>query len=167
MPREAVAERATVPDVDTALAELSRRHLRAVASLAVRLIAVGFLAAILCAQIPWLARHRSVVDALSGVLVLWPFFTALGRLYSWRIALGRTYAKVGHWADAERTLTPVRGVRARLFDATGEGTYWLALACRARGQGGEATRLLEGLAQAGGGWAEQARIALNERDTAL
>jgi hypothetical protein len=160
---KAAPEGAALPDAEIALTELSSRHLRALASLGVRLIAVGFLAALLCAQSPWLAQHRSLVDGLSGVLVLWPFFTALGRLYAWRIALGRTYAKAERWADVERTLRPLTGLRARLFDATGEGTYWLALARRAQGRNEEAARLLKSLAGAGGRWAEQARVALSER----
>jgi hypothetical protein len=161
------AERVVLPDVDAALAELARRHQRAIASLVVRVIAVGFLAALLCAQIPWLARHRSLVDALSGTLVLWPFFTALGHLYSWRIALGRAYAGAERWEDTERTLRPLTGLRARLFDAAGEGTYWLALAYRALGREVDSVRLLEALASTNGGWAERARGALHERKVAV
>jgi hypothetical protein len=160
--RNNLASPGSVPDA--ALAELSRRHLRALAALGVRVVAVGFLAALLCVQVSWLGRHRGVLDALSGVLVLWPFFTDLGRLYAWRIALGRTYANAGRWAEAERALAPLTGLRGRLFDATGEGTYFLAVARRALGQDGAADALFQQLAgSVGGPWGERARAALTEK----
>jgi hypothetical protein len=157
-----------LPDADGALAELSRRHLRVLAALGVRVVAVGFFAALLCVQAPWFGRHRGALDALSGVLVLWPLFTDLGRLYAWRIALGRTYAKAGQWAEAERMLAPLTGLRARLFDATGEGTYYLAVARRALGRDGDADALFQQLAgSTGGAWGERARAALAEEKERL
>jgi len=157
-----------LPDADAALAELSRRHLRILAALGVRVVAVGFLVALLCVQVPWLGRHRGLLDALSGVLVLWPLFTDLGRLYAWRIALGRTYANAGRWAEVERALAPLLGLRARLFDATGEGTYYLAVARRALGRDHDADTLFRQLAGSiSGAWGERARAALAEEKERL
>jgi hypothetical protein len=148
----------TLPDVETALTELTRRQIRVVVALVVRVIAVALLTAILARQIPALRQVKPLVDALSGVLVLWPFFTAYGRLQAWRIALGRSYAKAQRWADAERTLTPLAGLRGSLYDATGEGRYWLAVARRGLGRTEEARRLFAFLATLPGGeWAERAR----------
>lgn len=150
----------TLPDVDTALIELTRRQIRVGVALVVRIIAVALLTTILAHQVPAMARMKPLVDALSGVLVLWPFFTAYGRLQAWRIALGRSYAKAERWADTERTLLPLDGLRGSLYDATGEGRYWLATARRGLGRTEEAQRLFTCLAALSGGeWAERARQA--------
>jgi uncharacterized protein HemY len=70
----------------------------------------------------------------------------LGKNAAWRVALGRSYAKVGHWEDAIATLAPLRKARARLLDATGEGTYWLAVSLQEVGQTDEARVLFEHVA---------------------
>jgi hypothetical protein len=152
------------PPVDKALAELARRHLRAVIAMLVRVVALGILSAILAAQSPGLAKARLLMDAVAGGLALWPFFTALGRLYAWRIALGRAYVTEARFADAEQTLAPMMaGPRVRLFDATGEGAYWLAIAKRDLGKADEARSLLETVARdhAGSEWGARAKEAIN------
>jgi hypothetical protein len=147
-----------LPDVDTALTELTRRQIRIGVSLVVRIIAVAVLTAILSREIPAIAENKGIVDALSGVLVLWPFFTAFGKLQAWRIALGRSYARAERWTDAARTLASLHGLRVSLYDATGEGRYWLAVAWRGQGRGEDACRLFAALAALPGGeWAERAR----------
>jgi hypothetical protein len=148
----------TLPDVDSALMELTRRQIRVGVALVVRIVAVALVTTVLAHQIPAMARMKPLVDALSGVLVLWPFFTAYGKLQAWRIALGRSYAKAERWADAERTLLPLDGLRGSVYDATGEGRYWLAVARRGLGRKEEARRLFIYLATLPGGeWAERAR----------
>lgn len=150
------------PRIDEALAGLSRRTGWVIGSLVVRIVAVAALNTILAHQIPWLGRNRALLDALGGVLVLWPFFTALGRVYSWRIALGRTYAGEQRWEDADRTLSPFLHPRTRLFfDAAGEGIYWLAISRSALGRAEESRRLLQSLAgERRGVWSERARESL-------
>lgn len=149
-----------LPPVEEALATLARRNLRAVIHLAVRLVATAILLVLLEAQFPGLRRGpgRLVLEAGGGALVLWPFFTALGRAAAWRIALGRSYARAGRWSAAEQTLLPFTRAAYQPFDAAGEGTYWLATTRRALGHEDEARRLLEAVARSRRGeW--QARAA--------
>lgn len=150
------------PPVEEALRALLRRDVRAVVSLLVGVVAVAILVSLLFAQSAALRQSRAVVEAAAGVLVLWPFFTAVGKNYAWRIALGRAYAHEERWADAARALAPLgRRARAQLFDATGEGTFWLACARRALGQNTEAARLFRLVARhRAGPWRERARAEL-------
>lgn len=151
-----------LPDPATALPELSRRYVRQWVSLLVRIVALGVLTAILARQSPWLEQNRVLLDSLSGVLALWPFFTGMGKLYAWRIALGRRYAEAGRFADAAQALAPVGGIQGRLFDATGEGRYWLAVALHGIGKEAEAKELLSWVAALPGGeWAKRAREPLS------
>lgn len=146
------------PPVDEALSALFRRSVRAVVALLVRLVAVGLLTALLDTQLPALRRNRPLVDAVAGMLVLYPFFTALGRNAAWRIALGRAYVREERWAEAERTLHPFRLRTHQVFDAAGEGLYWLARAQSGLGRADEAARLYGLVARHGRGeW--QARAA--------
>lgn len=158
----AAATVASGPPLREALAGLSRRTGWAIGSLVVRIVAVAALNTILAHQIPWLAQNRPLLDAGGGVLVLWPFFTALGRGYAWRIALGRTYAREQRWSDTNQALAPFLHPRTRLFfDATGEGIYWLATACLALGETQKGRQLLQRLAgERRGVWSDQARETL-------
>ena len=158
---EAAAAPTGLPEPATALPELSRRYVRLWVSLLVRIVALGILTAILVRQSLWLEQNRILLDSLSGVLALWPFFTGMGKLYAWRIALGRKYAEAERWADAAPTLAPVGGIQGRLFDVTGEGRYWLARALHGIGKEAEAKELLSWVAALPGGeWAKRARDPL-------
>jgi hypothetical protein len=151
----------TLPDPKTALPELSRRYIRQWVSLLFRIVALGILSAILVRQSPWLEQNRVLLDSLSGVLALWPFFTGMGKLYTWRIALGRRYAEAERWSHAAQTLAPVSGIQGRLFDMTGEGRYWLALALHGMGDERGARELLSWVAALPGGeWARRAKEPL-------
>lgn len=155
------ASLAALPDPQTALTELSRRYVRQWISLLLRIVALGILTAILVRQSPWLAQNRVLLDSLSGVLALWPFFNGMGKLYAWRIALGRKYAEAERWSDAAQTLAPVGGIQGRLFDMTGEGRYWLAVALQGIGKEQEARELLSWVAALPGGeWAKRAKEPL-------
>lgn len=131
-----------LPEVGEALKRLDVGHRRAVASLIARLVSVAFLIAILSIQLPAVRNALPIANALGIALIAWPFFTTTGRLYGWRISLGRQYAEAQCWADAEKALLPLTGVRSALFDAVGEGRYHLALAWRALGKTDDARRLL-------------------------
>jgi hypothetical protein len=115
-----------LPELSDALRELLRRQVRAVVWLVVRIIALSALSASLVISVPWLRTNRWLLDALSGVLVLWPLWGAVGRNWAWRIALGRAYQNAGRLADAEAVLKPLDGLQGALFDATGEGRKALA-----------------------------------------
>lgn len=151
----------TLPELETAEKELFRRHLRAVVWLGVRIVGVGIFTAIMVAQIPSLAKHRLWLDMASGILVLAPFFTALGKNYAYRIALGRSYVKESQFADAERTLSVFENFRAAIFDAAGEGRYHLAEARHGLGKTEAARPLWETIAVQGAEpFRSQAREAL-------
>ncbi|HVK06532.1 MAG TPA: hypothetical protein VM490_23885 [Armatimonadaceae bacterium] len=157
MTTDPAAAAAVAPPVEAALAELGRRHARALAWLGVRVVALGFLLAVLSLQWAALGRYRFALDALSGVLVLAPYFTAVGRLFAWRIALGRAYLREERGEDAVRTLAVFEGLRARVFDATGEGRFLLGTALRKRGKYDEARRVFADVRRFGGGeWQERA-----------
>ncbi len=150
-----------LPETETALTELSRHYIRQWISLLARIVTLGILVAILVRQSFWLAQNRILLDSLSGVLALWPFFTGMGKLHSWRIALGRKYAEAARWTDAVQTLAPLGGIQGRLFDLTGEGRYWLALALKGIGKEQESQELLSWVsALPGGEWAKRAKEPL-------
>ena len=153
---------ADLPDIDPALAELSRRTGRAFASLLVRVVAIGVLNVLLVRAVPGLRSARLIMDLVGVALAVWPFFTALGRTYAWRIALGRSYVRAERWLEAQRTLAPLRYPRVRLlFDAAGEGIYLLARTELALGAAEEARRLFAVLAGEGRGkWSAEAQQAL-------
>lgn len=154
-----------LPEAESALPELARRHARAVVALLLRAVSLAFLTAVLTIVAPAVRPYRPLLDAASGVLALWPFFTSLGRLYAWRITLGRAYARAGRWADAVRTLGPLQGARARLFDAPGQGRYYLGAALLGEGRGDEADRLFGVLAaEAPEPWRTHAAAAKETRD---
>lgn len=151
----------TAPPIAEALAALTRRTLRAWVALFLRLLGVALLTTVLAFQIPWVAANKGLIDALSGVLVLWPFFTAIGRNLAWRIALGRAYAREARWAEAEQALALFARPHNQVFDATGEAAYWLALALREQGRTEAARRQFTTLAHSRRGeWAEKAAAEL-------
>ena len=146
-----------VPEIGAAQNELARRYLRAVVWLFIRVVALGLLSALLAAQIPFLAAQRYLLDMGSGILVLWPFFTGVGRIYAYRITLGQRYIESGQFAEAETILAPVNGWRARYFDITGEGLFLRATAARALHHADEAITLLAQVERRGGVWGEKAQ----------
>ncbi len=128
----------------------------------VRLVGVALLVSIWEAGgRPGFGRVRLVVDGVAALFVVLPFFTAYGRIFAWRIALGRVYVHEKRWAEAERTLAVLDRKGYHPFDAAGEGAYWLALVRRARGQDDDARRLLELVARQGSApWKGEADNAL-------
>ncbi|GAB4454603.1 MAG: hypothetical protein OHK0029_09390 [Armatimonadaceae bacterium] len=157
---QGTSQAASLPDIATAQTEFTRRHIRLWIALLLRVVGLGILTAILTAQVPFLAQNRPLLDAISGVLALAPLFTGLGRLHGWRIALGRRYAEAQRWHDALTILEPLRGITGRLFDANGEGRYWLAEAYHATGRASDAEALRTTVANLGSGeWAEKAKAA--------
>jgi|GEM_PF-7060599 hypothetical protein len=152
-----------LPPRETALRELARRHARALAWLGVRTVGAGLVLVAVVGQAPGAARHLGWLEAVAALLAAAPYFTALGRVHAWRIALGRSYARAEQWEDAAVTLAPLTGVRARMFDSTGEGRYWLALALLRLGRDGEArAHFREVVADARPDWREKAQLELGE-----
>ncbi len=149
------------PPLGEAMSALLRRNVRAVVFVFVRLVAVALLSTLLERQIPSVRRNRLLVDAIGSVLVIWPFYTAIGRNAAWRIALGRAYVREGRWAEAERALLPFLRRGYQPFDAGGEGAYWLAVALRALGREKDALRLFQSVTRTRRGpWREKAEAAL-------
>lgn len=147
----------SVPDPQTALPELTRREVRAFIALLVRAVLVAFLSVVLARQVPGFRAYRLLWETVGGTLVLWPYLTTLGRVYEWRIHLGRAYARAAQWENARRTLAPLIGPRGALFDAVGEGRYFLAAALRGVGEAQKADRLLQTLGVNGRSpWRERA-----------
>lgn len=146
------------------MAALFRRNVRAAVFLLVRLVAVGILLALLEATSPWVRQNRGFVDAGASVLVVWPFYTVVGRNAAWRIALGRSYVREARWAEAEQALAVFARFYAVPFDAAGEGAYWLGVTLRALDREQAARRLLLSVARGRrGSWQEKAEAALAER----
>lgn len=151
-----------LPIASDAQAELARQYLRTVVSLLIRTVAVALLAALLVAQIPVFRQVRWLIDMISGVLVLWPFFTRIGRIYARRIHLGKQYVEREQWDSAVQILAPVEGWRSRFFDVTGEGTYWRATALYSLKQYEDARLLFTSLAMVSSIWGQKAQKRLEE-----
>lgn len=171
LPPDATSSAQSAPPAEVALRALTQRSLRAVVFLFVRLVGAALLVSVLETRLIGVARYRTLVDGLAALLVVLPFFTAYGRVFAWRIALGRAYVREKRFADAERALSPLdRRGAYHPFDAAGEGVYWLALARRGRGNEADARRLLELLATqtrgGGGAWAQKAAEALQQATSA-
>ncbi len=106
---------------EPAMAILAKRQRAAVAMLLFRVVLLSVLTTSLRMRIPESKSIQPMMDAVAGVLALWPFWTAVGRNWAWRIALGRSYVEAGRNADAVRVLSALDGVQGRLFDVQGEG----------------------------------------------
>ena len=129
--------------------ELLAREVRAFAWMLVRLVCVAFLITMLTRSAPGLRAFRVLFDAVGGVLILAPLFTGLGRIFAWRIALGGAYVDARRFADADAVLAVMSGLRAKLFDANGEGRFYRAVALRSLRRAPEAEPLLREVAEQG------------------
>lgn len=83
-----------------------------------------------------------ILDFLSVLLVLVPFFLGINRLFAARLRLGRDLAGQRRWREAVAALDPFAGPSQRFLDQTGEAHYLLALAYAGAGdaQKAEAAR---------------------------
>lgn len=117
-----------LPDREAAMRTLFQRQIRATVMLGVRVVGLAVLTTILKIQMPWLRPYSAVLDALSGILALWPFWTSVGRNWQWRIELGKAYADAGQFVDAIAVLEALDGIQGKLFDAQGVGAAALAKA---------------------------------------
>lgn len=120
-----------LPDRDTAMSILARRQRNAIGLLIFRVLLLSILSGILRVQMPWLRSVEVGMDAVAGVLALWPFWTASGRNWQWRIALGTAYVNAGRFRDAVLVLQALDGIQGKLFDARGDGAKALATARQA------------------------------------
>jgi hypothetical protein len=141
---------------------------RAVVAAAARLVGVAVLLALLERQQGGLSPVARVAgQALGGVLILWPFFTSVGRNAAKRIALGRAYVRASRWGEATHVLAPFARRRAVLFDSSGEGGYWLATSLREQGRSDAAAAVLRRVAGGRPGrWRDKAAedLALHRPD---
>ena len=121
---------------------LTNRQARIWIRFGVRVVVVAILSALLVQRVPFLAANRAIVDALSGIVVLWPLWTQLGRVYAERIVRGRERCEAKQWDAAQKLLAPFAAPPvSRLFDTSGEGTYLLACALNAQGDWKKAAAL--------------------------
>lgn len=149
---------------DRALAELGRRQARAVSSLLFRIVALTVLVAILCKQSPGVRGYRPLLEAMSVVLSLLPFFAAQGYLAAARMTLGQAYAANEAPDAAARVLAPFRGgITARLFDGEGRGRFTLATVENTRGNLELSQRLLAAVAREVGTRSEWGRRAMKNQ----
>ena len=138
-----------LPSVETAARELMAWEARAFAWMLVRLVCVAFLITMLTRSAPGLQPFRVLFDAVGGVLILAPLFTSLGRTFAWRIALGKAYVDAHRFDDAVAVLAVLSGLRAKLFDANGEGRLYRAVALRSSSRRAEAEPLFREVAAQG------------------
>ena len=110
-----------LPDVQEALGALLRLQIRAIWMLAVRVLLLSFLLTIIRMLVPGIRRFDFALDAVSGALALWPFWTSIGRNWRWRIKLADAFLKAGRADDTRVILEPLKGIQASLFDADGKG----------------------------------------------
>jgi hypothetical protein len=146
-----------LPKIETALQALRLRDVRAWIDLVVRVLILAFVRTILITQYPATRAFSFLFDALGFVLLLWPFYIHLAKNMRWRIALGKSYSNNRRWEEASRTLAPLISERSSLLDATGEGTYLLAVALEKQGKTDDAMRLYKRLQHLSSTWGEQAR----------
>jgi len=101
-----------------------------------------------------------ILDFLSTLVVLLPFFLGINRLFAARLRLGRDLVGRRRWREAVAALDPFAGPTQRFLDRTGEAHYWLALAYAGAGdqKKAEATRAFL-LRHRPGAWAEKLRAA--------
>ncbi|MBC8134839.1 MAG: hypothetical protein H8F28_03015, partial [Fibrella sp.] len=150
-----------LPSVETAGRELMVREARSFAWMLVRLVCVAFLITMLTRSAPGLKPFRVLFDAVGGVLILAPLFTGLGRTFAWRIALGKAYLGADRFVDADRILGVLSGLRAKLFDANGEGRYYRAVALRSLNRATQAEPVFQEIAAQGREpWREKAEAEL-------
>ncbi|MBC7806243.1 MAG: hypothetical protein H7145_08840 [Akkermansiaceae bacterium] len=159
--KKIIARPADLPALETARRELMTREARAFAWMLVRLVCVAFLITMLTRSAPGLQPLRILFDAVGGVLILAPLFTSLGQTFAWRIALGKAYLTEYRFDDADALLAVLSGLRAKLFDANGEGRYYRAVALRSSQRTTEADLIFREVAGQGREpWQEKARTEL-------
>lgn len=141
--------RSELPTLVIARRELMIREARAFAWMLLRLVCVAFLTTVLMRSAPFLRPFRPIFDLLGGILILVPLITGLGRVFAWRIALGKAYVENRRFADADAVLAVLSGLRAMLFDAGGEGRFHRATALRALARPTEADGLLREITERG------------------
>ncbi len=120
-----------LPEPSAAMETLARRQRMAVGMLVFRILLLSLLSGILRVQMPWLRSVEAGMDAMAGVLALWPFWTAVGRNWQWRIALGSAYVNAGRFPEAVAVLGALDGIQGKLFDARGDGAKALSTARKA------------------------------------
>ncbi|MBC8142609.1 MAG: hypothetical protein H7Y38_14350 [Armatimonadetes bacterium] len=152
----------SLPTLDAAKRELLKREARAFAWMLLRLVSVALLITLLLRAAPALASFRVVLDAIGGVLILAPLFTALGQTFAWRIQIGKAFADAKRFADADALLLPLSGLRATLFDARGEGRFYRAIALHGLHRDADAETLFRDVAATGRDpWHEKAQAELS------
>lgn len=130
-----------MPAKDTAQT-LTNQQVRVWVRFGVRVVVVAILSALLVQRVPFFAANQAILDSLSGILVLWPLWTQLGRLYHSRVQRGKQFQEAEQWGDAQKILAPFAAPPvSRLFDTTGEGTYRLACVLAKMGEEKEARAL--------------------------
>jgi len=156
----------SLPTLDAAKRELMAWEARAFSWMLLRLVSVALLITLLLRAAPALAPFRVVFDAIGGMLILAPLFTALGQTFAWRIAIGQAFVNAHRFADADALLSPLSGLRATLFDARGEGRYHRAIALRGLNRADDAGTLLRDVAATGREpWNAKAEAELNPAQT--
>jgi hypothetical protein len=153
--------RITCPRWGAASRELLVREARAITWMLVRVVSVAVLITLLVRSAPQLQQIRFLLDTIGGFLVLAPLFTSLGADVRGAYLLGKRYMEARRFDDAVTVLQVLSGLRAKLFDARGEGRYYRAVALRSLNRAAEAEAVFREVAEQGREpWREKASAEL-------
>lgn len=82
--------------------------------------------------------HR-MLDTLSVLVVVIPFYLGINRLFAARLEIGRDLVAERQWTQAIAALEPFNSPSQRFLDGTGEAHYLIAQAYSALGKTAKAT----------------------------
>ncbi len=100
--------------------------------------------------------HR-LLDTISVLVILLPFFVGINRLFEARLRLGREFVEKQAWREAVAALDPFAGPGQRFLDRTGEAHFLLAQAYDSLGDRARANSTRAFLRRHRAGvWAERA-----------
>ena len=94
----------------------------------VLLLAVTFGMPVLNAVTPLPIWPKRLLNYLSLLIVLVPFFAGINRMNAARLEIGRERVQARAWAEAVAALITFDTPLQRFLDATGEAHYWLGQA---------------------------------------
>lgn len=104
------------------------------------------------------ARH--VLDALSVLLIMTPFYVGMNYLFRERLRFGRIYVAESRWKPAIAALEPFDSATQRFLDGTGEAHYLLAQAYSGAGDRVKAERIKTFVQKNRKGvWADKLKVA--------
>jgi len=121
--------------------ELSRIVMRHFFSFAALLLLMTFVMAFLNVPHTPFFPYRHLLDFVSILIVMSPFFLGTNRFFAARLRFGREFVEKREWHKAVASLEAFNHIGQRFLDPTGEAHYLLSLALAKEGRTTDAEKV--------------------------